>query len=100
MDLPGIASWVENGAIGTAIRESSWLFPTIETCHVLAIVTVVGSTTVIELRLLGLASRNRAVTEVMSEVLLWTWASFVAAAITGSLLFTSKAVEYYKDGPF
>jgi hypothetical protein len=100
MDLPGIAAWVENGAIGTAIRESSWLFPTIETCHVIAIVTVVGSIAILDLRLLGLASRERPVTTVMSDVLPWTWWSFIAAAISGSLLFTSKAVEYYKDGPF
>jgi len=100
MDLPGIAAWVENGTIGTAIRESPWLFPTIETCHVLAIVTVVGSITILDLRLLGFASRESSVTDVMSDVLPWTWGSFVVAAITGSLLFTSKAVEYYNDGPF
>lgn len=100
IDLPGIAAWVENGAIGTAIRESAWLFPTIETCHVLAIVTVVGSITILDLRLLGLASRARPVTEVLSEVLPWTWWSFGIAAISGSLLFSSKAVEYYNDGPF
>jgi hypothetical protein len=100
VDLPGIASWIENGAIGTAIRESSWAFPTIETCHVIAIVTVVGTIMILDLRLLGLASRQRAVTEVMSEVLPWTWWSFLIAAISGSLLFTSKALEYYNDGPF
>jgi hypothetical protein len=100
MDLPGIALWVENGAMGTAIRESSWLFPTIETVHVIAIVTVVGTITMLDLRLLGLASRTRSVTDVMSEILPWTWSSFVIAAISGSLLFSSKALEYYKDGPF
>jgi hypothetical protein len=100
MDLPGIATWIENGSIGTAIRESSWLFPTIETCHVIAIVTVVGSITILDLRLLGLASRQRSVTDVMSDVLPWTWWSFVIAVISGSFLFTSKALEYYNDGPF
>jgi hypothetical protein len=100
MDLAGIALWVENGAMGTAIRESSWLFPTIETVHVIAIVTVVGTITMLDLRLLGLASRTRSVTDVMSEILPWTWSSFVIAAISGSLLFSSKALEYYKDGPF
>ena len=100
MDLPGIALWLENGTIGTTIRESAWLFPTIETCHVLAIVTVVGSISILDLRLLGLASRDRSVNSVLSEVLPWTWWSFLTAAITGSLLFTSKAVDYYKDEPF
>jgi len=100
MDLQSIAKWIENGAIGTWIRESTYAFPTIETIHVLAIVTVVGSVTMLDLRLLNLASRERPVSEVMSDVLPWTWWSFVTAAITGSLLFTSKAAEYYSDFPF
>lgn len=100
MDLPAIALWLENGTIGTTIRESAWLFPTIETCHVLSIVTVVGSISILDFRLLGWASRERSVSDVMSDILPWTWWSFLSAAITGSLLFTSKAVDYYKDGPF
>lgn len=100
MDIPGILSAIENGPLGTTIRQSEWLFPTIETCHVLSIVTVVGSITILDVRLLGLASRERPVMEVLNDVLPWTWWAFLSAAITGSLLFTSKALEYYKDGPF
>jgi hypothetical protein len=100
MDLRAIALWIENGALGTAIRQSAWLFPTIETCHVLSIVTVVGSITILDLRLLGLASRERPISDILSDVLPWTWCAFLSAAITGSLLFSSKALEYYEDGPF
>lgn len=100
MDLPGIALWIENGAIGMTMRQSSWLFPTIETLHVLSIVTVVGSITILDVRLLGLISRERTVSDILADVLPWTWWSFLSAAITGSLLFTSKALEYYNNGPF
>jgi hypothetical protein len=80
--------------VGTAIRESTWLFPTIETTHVLCLVLVVGSIIVVDLRLLNLASRERSVRELSEEVLPWTWTAFVCAAITGSLLFSSSAVRY------
>jgi len=30
-------------SLGTAVRESTWLFPTIESIHVLSLVLVVGS---------------------------------------------------------
>ncbi len=79
---------------GTAVRENTWLFPTIESVHVLALVMVVGSIMVVDLRLLNLASRQRSVKELTDEVLPWTWTAFVAAAITGSLLFSSSAVRY------
>ena len=91
---------LQNLAFPTLIRESDWLFPTIETVHVLALVLVVGSISMVDLRLLGLANRSRSVSQVMAQALPWTWVAFVAAALAGSLLFSSKAVTYYSDLPF
>ncbi len=91
---------IENTALGTAIRESVWLFPTLETLHVLAIVLVVGTILMIDLRLLNIASRERSVTEIASEVLPWTWVSFVVAVISGTLLFISSAERYFENVPF
>lgn len=85
---------VEATPWSTAVRESTWLFPTIETIHVLSLVLVVGSIMVVDLRLLNLASRQRSVKELTDEVLPWTWTAFVCAAITGTLLFSSSAVRY------
>jgi hypothetical protein len=79
---------------GTAVRESTWLFPTIESIHVLCLVMVVGSIMVVDLRLLNLASRQRSVRELTNDVLPWTWTAFVGAAITGTLLFSSSAMKY------
>ena len=91
---------LEGTPFATAIRESTWLFPTIETVHVLCIVPVVGSIMIVDLRLLNLTSRGRAVTELTAEVLPFTWSAFICAAITGGLLFSSSAVKYSQNGPF
>jgi hypothetical protein len=91
---------LEATPVATAIRESTWLFPTIETLHVLAIVLVVGTIMIVDLRLINVASRRRPVSELMNEVLPWTWMAFTLAAITGFLLFTSSAVKYVHDAPF
>ena len=60
----------------------------------MAITLVVGSIAVVDLRLLGLASRRRAVTRLTGEVLPITWLAFVVAVITGLALFSSNAVKY------
>jgi hypothetical protein len=85
---------VEATPWGTAVRESTWLFPTIESIHVLSLVLVVGSIMVVDLRLLNIASRHRSVKELADEILPWTWTAFVCALITGGLLFSSSAVRY------
>lgn len=100
MLLPELCTRLQEMRFAVAIRESRWLFPTIETAHVLAIGMVVGSITMLDLRLLNLASRDRAVHEVHEELLPWTWVSFACAAITGSLMFSSDAVKYYGNLQF
>ncbi len=85
---------IEYSSFGLSIAESLWAFPTIETIHVIALVTVVGTIMVMDLRLVGLASNNVAVTKMTNDTLKWTWIAFVLAALTGSLMFISKASSY------
>jgi Family of unknown function (DUF6644) len=94
VDLNPLFHWLQDTAIATAIRENEILFPWIETVHVLAIVLVVGSISIVDLRLLGWASRDRPVKQVLRDVLPLTWGAFGVAAIAGGLLFSSKAVDY------
>jgi hypothetical protein len=100
MPIPQFLSWLENTQVATAIRESTWLFPTVETLHVLSILIFVGSIAMFDLRLLNMASRDRSVTEVRDDVMPWTRISFVCAVIFGALLFSSSATKYYHNVPF
>ena len=85
---------IEYSSLGIAIAESTWAFPTLETLHVIGLVTVLGTIFIMDLRLLGVASANVAVTRMTRDTLPWTWGAFVLAAITGTLLFVSKASSY------
>ncbi|MEI9891868.1 MAG: hypothetical protein WDN45_16530 [Caulobacteraceae bacterium] len=62
--------------------------------------TVVGTISVLDLRLLYVTSRQRSVRSVSADVLPFTWGAFLLAMITGLLLFSSKATEYVVDFPF
>ena len=86
--------WLHATPIALTIRENEILFPWIEAVHVLAIVLVVGTISIVDLRLLGLASLDRAVSRLMRDVLPYTWGAFAVAAITGALLFSSNATTY------
>ncbi len=92
--------WLESTALATAIREQESLFPWIESVHVLAITLVVGTILIVDLRLLGLGSQQRPASKVLAEVLPFTRAAFVLAAITGVTLFSSHAVKYAGNFPF
>ena len=100
MTILDICTRLEESALGLAITESEWLFPTIETLHVLALALVFGSIAMLDLRMLGVASRDRGVIQLAEDTLPWTWSAFVIAAITGALMFVSAATSYYDNVPF
>jgi len=91
---------LEHQPFAVSIAESTWLFPFFETLHVLTLTIVVGSVAMMDLRLLGIGSRDRAITELTRSVLPWTWTAFACAACFGALLFSSKASTYYLNIPF
>lgn len=94
MPLETLWYWLESLAISTAIRESQWLFPAIEVAHVLTLAITVGTITLLDLRLLGLALRDRPVNAVATEVLPWTWGAFALTTLSGLLMFASAASYY------
>lgn len=100
MSIQTILEALQSTSLATAIREDGRSFPLIECVHVLAISFVVGTVAMVDLRLLGVASRTRAVTRLTREILPWTWGGFVVALITGSLMFSSAAVKYFGNIPF
>ncbi|HTI68181.1 MAG TPA: DUF6644 family protein [Caulobacteraceae bacterium] len=94
MPFQALFMWIEQSPVGVFMRENVIAFPLVESIHVLALTLVVGSISMIDLRLLGVSARNHAVTKLSNEILPVTWVCFVVAATTGSLLFSSKAVDY------
>src|SRR5690349_23388108 len=98
--LQSFFQWLYDTSLAEAIRSNEMLFPWIASIHVLAITLVLGSIAVVDLRLLGIASRSRPVTRLIREVLPVTWCAFTVAVLTGGTLFTSNAVEYSKNLPF
>jgi len=76
------------------IPEAAWLFPIVETLHIFALAVVFGSIAILDMRLLGWRSLNSPVSRLTRSTLPVTWVAWLCAAVTGSLLFISKAVIY------
>jgi hypothetical protein len=81
-------------------HKTPWAFTTVEVIHVFAVAMVLGTISIMDLRLLGIASTKRPVTELSSMILPFTWAAFAIAAIAGSVLFISRATDYFGNTIF
>jgi hypothetical protein len=103
MSMPGFMLAAEHTSLATAMRGElgwEWLVPIVETLHVISLAMVFGSIVMVDLRLVGAASRNSAVSRLSGEVLPYTWGAFICAAVTGTLLFISKAHVYFANLQF
>ncbi len=100
MTVLEIMQVLEHKPFAVAIAESTWMFPCFETIHVMALTLVVGTVAMMDLRLLGIGSKDRSISELTASVLPWTWSAFAVAATAGLLLFSSKAATYYVNIPF
>ena len=84
-------AWIEGTALATWTRESQsiWAYPTILTLHTIGLGIVVGSSAVVDLRLLGFGKRIPLPSLLPLFRIIW-WA-FALNAVTGVVLFMADA---------
>lgn len=100
MDIQTLLDQLEASSVAQFMQTSAWAFPTVESIHVIAITIVFGVIAIVDLRLLGVASRSRRFTEVARDCLHWTWAAFGLAVISGCVMFATNAHTYFDNGWF
>jgi hypothetical protein len=97
MDIPTFLASLESSALAARIRDSLYIFPLIESTHVLALAMVFGTIAIVDFRLLGIASSRRPFSRIASDTLKWTWMAFLVTAATGALMFITNAGVYYHN---
>lgn len=90
---------LETSGIGRTMRESLWLYPTVETVHIVGLAIVYGSVLVVNLRLLGL-SRSLSATRLMRHALPWAVGAFFFVMATGLLMFTAHVEDFLGNRVF
>jgi hypothetical protein len=100
MSLLPLFEWFENTAVGDAIRSSLWLFPVIESFHLLALALIGGAVLLVDLRLLGLGLRRQPVAQLARDAQPWLVGGLLVMVASGTLLFTSEAIKCYYNSAF
>jgi len=99
-DMTAVCHWLETTWLGASISHSLWIFPAIESIHMFGIVSVVGATTILDLRLLGISFRGDSVPSLVHGTLPWALYGFALMLLTGVLMFVSEATKCYTNTGF
>lgn len=92
--------WCEATTIGQAIRDSLWLFPVIESVHLLGLAMIGGALLVVDLRLLGFGLTHQPVAQLARSAHPWLVGSLAVMLTTGISLFLSESIRCYYSPPF
>lgn len=89
--------WLADTPWSIALHESLYVWPLVESTHVLTLTLFVGTAVILDLRLLGLVLPQVPASEFTSRLLPWTRAAFAIMTLTGVLLFYATPVTYYQS---
>jgi hypothetical protein len=100
MTLYDAFDWLELTAVGVAIRDSAWLFPVIESVHLLGLAALGGAVLVVDLRLLGFGLNRRPTAYELQQASPWLSGAIALMFVTGVPLFLSESLKCYSRPAF
>ena len=91
---------LEDSYIGEYVRSSLWLFPVIQSFHLIGLGILGGAVVVGDLRLMGILMRTESTRYVINVTRPWFNFGLFILIITGIPLFLSEAVKCYYSRAF
>lgn len=93
-------AWVDTTPISTYIKGTTWVFPLVETIHILALAVLLGSLFLIDLRLLGIAIRRWSPAQLVEQLHSFINVAVVIILITGVILFIAEPRKLFDSAAF
>jgi hypothetical protein len=97
MSLLPFCQWLAETPGSIALHESLFMYPLVESAHVLTLCLFLGMAIMFDLRLLGLTLTSVPITEFKKRLGPWMIAGFTLMVITGLLLFYAIPVRSYQS---
>jgi hypothetical protein len=93
-------AWMDNTSISQAIKGTTWVFPLVETIHILSLAVLLGSLFLIDLRLLGIAARGWTPAQILGQLHSFINCSVGIILVTGVILFVAEPRKLFDNAAF
>src|SRR6185295_14508488 len=82
------------------LNTNEWAFPVCEVLHILGFATLIGTITMVDLRLLGIGMKKQSAAELLKDTRAWSLAGLALVLISGPLIFSSDPNLYLHNASF
>jgi len=93
--MNAFCQWLASTSGSIALHESLYMYPLVESVHVLTLCVFVGLAAILDLRLMGITLRRIPVSEVARRLLPWMGFGFTIMVITGVMLFYAIPIRSF-----
>lgn len=98
--MQNFCEWLEHTRLISTIAETGWMYATFSVIHYFSLFVLVGTIALIDLRVLGVASRRQSIAKVAGQLFPWTWTALGLALLSGFVMFGTDAGDFYPDKVF
>ena len=88
--LDAFCTHLSETALSQAIQTTDWVIPAVQTVHIIAVATVITSTLMVDLRLMGFAARRQPIAAVAQRYLPPVWYALPVLLVTGVTLIIAE----------
>jgi hypothetical protein len=92
--------WLEHSLWITTIGGTGWMYQTAEITHYFSLFVLIGTTVIVDLRVLGVAARRESVAQISEQFFPWIWTALSLALVSGFIMFAADAADFYTDTIF
>lgn len=92
--------WVEHFQWVVYLANTGWLYSGVSVVHYFTLFITVGTSVLVDLRVLGLAGTRKPVAKFAEQVYPWMWGAFWLAILSGALMAATDAGDYLPDSVF
>ena len=84
--MRSFVDWLASTPLSSALAKSSWIVPTTQTVHIVAIAILFSSVLMVGLRVMGWAGRGQTLEATVARFGPWFWGALIVLALTGTIL--------------
>jgi hypothetical protein len=97
MSLLPFCEWLADTPGSIALHQSVYMYPLVESTHVLTLCIFLGLAVMWDLRLLGVTFRTVPMTQLKQRLGPWMIGGFIVMVVTGAMLFYAIPVRSYQS---
>jgi hypothetical protein len=98
--INAICVWIDATPLSQWMQVTTWVVPTVQTVHILAIAVVASSALMIDLRLIGVFWADRPMKDVAARFLPLVWWPMLILLATGVIMVISEPARSLKNPAF